>query len=87
MRSVRWIAALVLVAFATTPVVASADDMSDADMREQMQIMQQRMKRMEDKLRDAERRAPAAAPASDCFFCSIEFEGWISASYIWNTRG
>jgi len=87
MRSVRWIAALVLVAFATTPVVASADDMSDADMREQMQIMQQRMKRMEDKLRDAERRAPAAAPASDCFFCSIEFEGWISASYMWNTEG
>jgi hypothetical protein len=87
MRSVRWIAALVLVAFATTPVVARADDMSDADMREQMQIMQQRMKRMEDKLRDAERRAPAAAPASDCFFCSIEFEGWIAASYTWNTRG
>lgn len=87
MRSVRWIAALVLVAFATTPVVARADDMSDADMREQMQIMQQRMKRMEDKLRDAERRAPAAAPASDCFFCSIEFEGWIAASYMWNTRG
>ena len=88
MRSVRWIAALVLVAFATTPVVASADDMSDADMREQMQIMQQRMKRMEDKLRDAERRAPAAPAAKgDCFFCSIEVDGWISASYMWNTEG
>jgi hypothetical protein len=88
MRPVRWIAALALVAFATAPVVASADDMSDADMREQMQVMQQRMKRMEDKLRDAERRAPAApAAANDCFFCTIEFEGWISASYMWNTEG
>ncbi len=88
MRFVRWIAALVVVAFATMPVVSSADDMSDADMREQMQIMQQRMKRMEDKLRDAERRAPAApAAADDCFFCTIEFEGWISASYMWNSEG
>ena len=61
MRAVRLIAALAMVVFATTPVVATADELSDADMREQMQIMQQRMKRMEDKLRDAERRAPAAA--------------------------
>ncbi len=87
MRAVRWIAALLAMAvFAASPL-ATADDMSDEDMAEQMQVMQQKMRRMEDKLRDAERRAPAKAPAGDCFFCSIEFEGWVAASYFWNTKG
>lgn len=87
MRAVRWIAALAMVGFLAVPFVATADDMSDEDMQEQMRIMQQRMRRMEDQLRDAKRMAPAKAAPSDCFFCSIEFEGWIAASYFYNTRG
>jgi hypothetical protein len=75
-----------MVVFTAMPFVATADEISDEDMREQMRLMQQRMRRMEDQLADAKRMAPAKAP-SDCFFCSIEFEGWIAASYFYNTRG
>ena len=85
MRTVRWIVAVLLAAFVGMPVVATADEMSDDDLREQLRVMQQRMRRMEDQLANAKRAAPAAP--SDCFFCSIEFEGWIAGSYFWNTNG
>jgi len=89
MHGSRRILALALLGAGLSPVVATADEASEQDVQEQMMIMQQRMRRMEDQLAEAQRRAPppGAEPQKDCFFCSIEFEGWVAASYMWNFRG
>jgi len=84
----RRILALALLCAGLLPLAAAADEASQQDVQEQLMIMQQRMRRMEDQLAEAQRRAPPPAePQKDCFFCSIEFEGWVAASYMWNFRG
>jgi hypothetical protein len=81
------------LAFAGLPTAASADEVNGGDdVQEQMQLMQQRLRRMEDQLRDTNRQlqeAKAALPADagekkDCFFCSIDVSGWVAANYFYN---
>jgi hypothetical protein len=84
MRATRWIAALALLALGLPPAVL-ADELSDGDVQEQLQIMQQRLKRMEDQLREAERRAPPPAEAKEpSFWDQIVFNGWVAGSWFYN---
>jgi hypothetical protein len=73
------------------PAVAPGDEVTDTEMKEQMQMMQQRLRRMEDQLKDTSRQLqeakaalPAEATKEDCFFCSIDVSGHVAANYLYN---
>jgi hypothetical protein len=75
------------------PTATFADEVADTEMKDQMQMMQ-RLRRMEDQLKDTNRQLqeaksalPAEAKKEDCFFCSIDVSGHVAANYLYNFEG
>jgi len=97
MTFVRWTAGLAVLALLASPLPVAADEMGGDDVQEQLYMMQQRLKKMEDQLAstnrqltDAQGRLSAGGGEPDnkllSFLNSLEFEGWVSASYFYNFR-
>lgn len=97
MTRFRWIAGLAAMALLASPLPVAADEMGGDDVQDQLYMMQQRMKKMEDQLAatnrqltDAQGRLAAGGgePSNKLlsFMNSLEFEGWVSASYFYNFR-
>lgn len=97
MTFIRWTAGLAVMALLASPLPVAADEMGDDDVQEQLYMMQQRLKKMEDQLSatnrqltDAQGRLSAGGGEPDnkllSFLNSLEFGGWVAASYFYNFR-